>query len=225
MRHEFEPKWIPVFRVGDYGVKGRWTEADVDGIVHDYNPALHEAPVVIGHPQADKPAYGWVKGLRRAGSLLEAQILPTAHEFIEWIRQGLFKKISVAIYAAMPETGRPYLRHVGFLGAEPPAVKGLPAAAFHDAWGRYQEMDIAQEVLTEEAVDRIWRGCELFKDRLWMILFAPLEEDRETRKADALAQIDQLRDLVEAQEFAESRVLRVERAEHTPKPGGGKMTL
>lgn len=59
--------WIEIFRAGDYGPKGRYSEADLDRIASSYDPALHEAPVVIGHPEHDRPAYGWVEALKREG--------------------------------------------------------------------------------------------------------------------------------------------------------------
>jgi len=53
-----------------------------------------------------------------------------APEFKDWVKRGLYKKISVALY---PDLG---LRHIGFLGATPPAVKGLKQATFSEkaAW-------------------------------------------------------------------------------------------
>ena len=28
-----------------------------------YDPAVHEAPIVVGHPRDNGPAFGWIKGL------------------------------------------------------------------------------------------------------------------------------------------------------------------
>ena len=38
-----------------------------------YDPTLHEAPLVVGHPELDAPAYGWVRSLRFAAGALEAE--------------------------------------------------------------------------------------------------------------------------------------------------------
>jgi len=58
-------------------------------------------------------------------------------DFAEMVKNGAFKKISASFYtpdsASNPVPGVFYLRHVGFLGAEPPAVKGLRAPEFSDA--------------------------------------------------------------------------------------------
>ena len=64
--------WVEVFRAGTQKDKnGRvksWTEAELDKIVHTYNSSAHDAPIVIGHPAENKPAWGWVKkNLKRAG--------------------------------------------------------------------------------------------------------------------------------------------------------------
>ena len=56
---------IELFRAGDPGPTGRYTEKDLDRVVASYDPKLHQAPVVIGHPEHDKQAYGWVESLER----------------------------------------------------------------------------------------------------------------------------------------------------------------
>ncbi len=121
---------IAVFKTGRHtdskGNERIWTEADLDRIAAAYDPKSHEAPVVIGHPKDNAPAYGWVEGLKRTGDTLWAQIKPTVAEFADWLKAGLFKKRSISLYPDMT------LRHVGFLGAMPPAVKGLPDYAFND---------------------------------------------------------------------------------------------
>jgi hypothetical protein len=120
---------FPIFKTGAHtdaaGNVRTWTPADLDHIASSYNPANHEAPVVIGHPKDNSPAYGWVKGLIHQDRTLfaDADLLP---EFEEMVKKGLFKKRSVSLY----EDGT--LRHIGFLGAMPPAIKGLPDIRFHE---------------------------------------------------------------------------------------------
>lgn len=123
---------IEIFRAGTHtdsqGRTRSWTEEDLDRIVRTYNEQNeHEAPIVIGHPQDNHPAYGWVKSLRRAGDRVLAVVDQLVPEFTEAVRQGLYKKRSASFYA----TG--LLRHVGFLGAQPPAVKGLSDVSFSGA--------------------------------------------------------------------------------------------
>lgn len=123
--------WIQIFKTGTHtdsnGNKKTWTRADLDHIVTSYNPANHEAPVVIGHPKDNAPAYGWVEALKRDGEMLLAKPKDLVSEFVEMLRKKMFKKRSMSLY---PDGT---LRHIGFLGAMPPAVKGLPDIAFGDA--------------------------------------------------------------------------------------------
>jgi hypothetical protein len=70
-------KWIEIFRAGrqtdSTGNTREWTEADLDTIVERYDPARHEAPVVVGHPTDNAPAFGWVEALKREGKTLLAK--------------------------------------------------------------------------------------------------------------------------------------------------------
>ena len=56
--------------------------------------------------------------------------------FAEMVREGKFRKVSASFYGPdHPDSPAPeswYLRHVGFLGAKPPVVKGLDQVEFAD---------------------------------------------------------------------------------------------
>ena len=125
---------LEVFRAGDHGERGQWGEEVLEQIAADYDPALHEAPVTVDHAQSG-PALGWVEGLRRAGDVLIARLRSLDPGFAALIRRGAFKKRSVELYPTLRETGRPYLRAVSFLGACPPAVKGLADVTFAECDG------------------------------------------------------------------------------------------
>lgn len=113
-----------------------FSDDDLAACAAAYNPAIHEAPLVVGHPRADLPAYGWVKSLS-VGAGLEAESCQVDPAFAEMVNTGRFKKISASFYAPdapqNPVPGVYYLRHVGFLGAQPPAVKGLRSPEFAQA--------------------------------------------------------------------------------------------
>lgn len=119
---------IQIFKTGKHtdsaGIEREWTSADLDKIAASYNPSTHEAPVVIGHPKDNAPAYGWVEKVWREGETLWAGLKDLVPEFVDLVKQGLFKKRSISLYPDLT------LRHVGFLGAMPPAVKGLADVAF-----------------------------------------------------------------------------------------------
>jgi hypothetical protein len=122
MTNALNGQWIEVFRAGDYGAKGKFTAADLDKIVANYDPAKHEAPVTLGHPQHDAPAYGWTESLQRVGDTILAKLKQVPDAFAQLVADGRFKKRSIALYQG---ANGPALRHIGFLGAMPPEVKGL----------------------------------------------------------------------------------------------------
>ena len=152
--------WIEIFRAGDYGERGNWTADDLDRVAAAYDPRKQSAPVVLGHPADDAPAYGWVKRLRRAGQSLWAQLEKVDPVLESLLRAGRFAQRSVALYRQFPLTGGPYLRHVGFLGAAPPAVKGLAAVRFADA--EFQTIDAQFQSIASISSPGDQRSSEVF---------------------------------------------------------------
>jgi hypothetical protein len=135
------PEWFEIFSVGQWtdsaGNKGDWTDNDLKEIAQSYNPETYDAPIVVGHPDTDSPAYGWIEALKVDGDKLLAKPKQLVDEFKEWVRRGLYKKISISLFPDMT------LRHVGFLGGTPPAVKGLKAVGFtHKKAGWTFEKDL-----------------------------------------------------------------------------------
>lgn len=120
---------IQIFKTGKQtdsnGVERIWSIRDLDQIAETYNPANHEAPVVIGHPKDNAPAFGWVEKVWREGEILWAGLKDLVPEFVDLVKQGLFKKRSISLYPDLT------LRHIGFLGAMPPAIKGLADIQFN----------------------------------------------------------------------------------------------
>lgn len=134
------PDHIEIFRAGrhidDAGTAHVFSAGDLDQIAGGYNPALREAPLTVGHPASNLPAYGWVKGLEAYAGLLTMSPHQVEPAFAEMVQAGRFKKRSASFYApaspSNPTPGRWYLRHVAFLGAQPPAVAGLKDIQFAD---------------------------------------------------------------------------------------------
>lgn len=136
------PPAIEIFRPGrhidDAGGVHSFSDADIAGMVASYDPAVREAPLTVGHPEHNRPAYGWVKRVARneAGRLVvdAHQVEP---QFAEMVAAGRFKKRSASFYPPQhpnnPKPGHWYLRHVAFLGAQPPAISGLKDFADDDA--------------------------------------------------------------------------------------------
>ncbi|MCX5466499.1 hypothetical protein [Acinetobacter nematophilus] len=132
-------KPIKIFKVGTHtsmqGVKKEYTRDMLAECVAAYNPQIHEAPFVLGHPKHDDPAYGWADHLELSddGYLL-AYPKKVDADFAENVNAGKRNKVSASFYLPdspnNPTPGKLYLRHVGFLGAQPPAVKGLGTVQF-----------------------------------------------------------------------------------------------
>lgn len=100
-------------------------------VADNYQPETHEAPAVIGHPKDNHPAYAWAESLSfdESEGVLYANFSQVEPQFAQLVKDGRFKKRSASFYPpnhpSNPTPGSAYLRHVGFLGAQPPAVKGL----------------------------------------------------------------------------------------------------
>lgn len=99
-----------------------------------YDAAKAPAPVVIGHPTVEAPAYGWVKALDFAEGVLGAYVGDLEPGFAEAVKAKRYNKVSASFFLpqapANPRPGLVYLRHVGFLGAAAPAVSGLKPVSF-----------------------------------------------------------------------------------------------
>ncbi|MGB3393243.1 MAG: hypothetical protein WA956_05615 [Stenotrophomonas sp.] len=134
---------LHVFRAGTHtatdGKQYIFSEADVADMVASYDPALSRAPLVVGHPKTDDPAYGWAAGFSCTGGEVFATPEAVHSEFAEMVNDGRFGAISLSMYLpdtpGNPKPGHHYPRHIGFLGAQPPAVKGLQRPQFAEGDG------------------------------------------------------------------------------------------
>lgn len=121
--------WFQVFRTGTHtdssGRRHTFTVADLDRAIAEYEP--DSAPIVAGHPRTNAPAFGWIKEFRRRGEFLEARCSSVVPEFAELVERGLYKNRSMCFN---PDGS---FRHVGFLGAAPPAIKGLAQIKFSES--------------------------------------------------------------------------------------------
>ena len=145
-------QWIELFRTGNYGDKGEYSERDLDQIVANYNRSFHEAPAVIGHPENDLPAYGWVEAVKRVGNTLFGKLKQIQPAFEEMVKQGLFKKRSIGLYQTDKGLA---LRHVGFLGAVPPEIKGLADVQFSERKGIVIEVPIGASFVFDDEQRRV----------------------------------------------------------------------
>ena len=131
---------IEVFRPGTFtpmeGGAITYSAADLRAIADAYDPATAPAPIVVGHPGTDAPAYGWVESFDYDATTdrLYANLHEIDPSFAELVKAGRFKKVSMQYFGPdqghNPVPGTWYPKHVGFLGAAAPAVSGLKNVAF-----------------------------------------------------------------------------------------------
>jgi hypothetical protein len=155
-----------------------------------YDASTDPAPLVVGHPKLDAPAYGWAKSLAfEDGHLVaEPDMDKLEPAFAEAVRAGRYSKVSGRFYLpdgrGNPKPGSLYLKHIGFLGAAAPAVKGLGTVSFaesEDERGGAVTIETTPETImtktTTDTVDFAEREAELTR--------------REQEAADRLAAADE----------------------------------
>jgi len=179
------------------GKEVNFSQSDLEKIASSYDPTISEAPIVIGHPKSNDPAYGWIDSLKVNGDKLIASASKIVPEFLNAVKEGLFKKRSVSLN---PDNS---LRHVGFLGAALPAVKGLADLQFEDA-------------TDENIIEFSEPGIHSSEKK---------NDDEEFRLPDILLQITNLSEEVNklTNEFYEWKELRInlDRSENNSEPNLG----
>lgn len=135
---QITPGKFAIFKAGTHiSADGRVVTMSVDDlrqIAEAYDANYAAAPLVVGHPEMDMPAYGWVDKLLVEGDELIAQTRDVVTEFAAMVNEKRFPNRSAAIFLEKtpgnPRPGKKYLKHVGFLGAVPPAIPGLKPVTF-----------------------------------------------------------------------------------------------
>jgi Fe-S-cluster-containing hydrogenase component 2 len=106
-----------------------FSEADLRATAEAYDPMLYAAPLVKGHPEHDAPAFGRIYAVEFSDGYLYGIPGKVDAAFAEEVNSGHFDNVSLSVYSpnhpSNPSPGVYYPKHLGFLGAAPPAVKGL----------------------------------------------------------------------------------------------------
>ena len=110
--------------------------SDLQAIAEGYDPAVFKAPVVIGHPKVNHPAWGWIdRAFVNDNGRLCLEYSAADPAFSEAVRKEHYKKVSLSLFQprspANPTPGRLAIRHLGYLGAAAPAITGLKNADFN----------------------------------------------------------------------------------------------
>lgn len=183
--------YIEVFQAGKHtdsaGQSRTWSRDDLDQIVANFD-GERPAPLVIGHPKTDSPAWGWTSALKRDGAKLLAKFNQVPDAVVDAVRAGRYRNRSVKL---SHEADGWKLVHVGLLGAAPPAVEGLAAIAFDaEAQGVTYEFNAMNAVGTSA----IARGMQKLRE-LIIAHFGQDEADRYVPQDD----IDHLQSIAGAQ--------------------------
>ncbi|MEO8233689.1 MAG: hypothetical protein ABI638_15525, partial [Ignavibacteriota bacterium] len=136
--------------ISDKGVTKDYSLDELNFIAQSYKPEEDEAPIVIGHPVDNSPAYGWVSSLEvtEDGKLVaDAPDEKLNPEFVSALKEGSYKKRSISL------TPEGKLRHVGFLGAAAPAVKGLADIQFSHPSSTVIEFDLNEPLVLNSFQD------------------------------------------------------------------------
>lgn len=136
-------KPLHIFKPGQWTTLGgetiAFSEADLQATAQAYDPKKSKAPLVVGHPKTDDPAKGWTVSLSASERGLFAAADKVDPAFAESVRSGAYGTVSAKFYRPEdpnnPVPGVWYLRHIGFLDAHPPGVKGLDDPEFAEADG------------------------------------------------------------------------------------------
>lgn len=149
------------------------TAAALARTAESYDPSLHRAPLVVGHPADGAPSYGWVRSLDFSDGTLSAETEQVAAGLRAAVDEGSYGAVSASFYrpgaSTNPVPGVWSLRHVGFLGAQIPRVRGLPAPSFAEGEtpADYVTVDFADAAAprpwTFRSIARLLRGL---RDRL-----------------------------------------------------------
>lgn len=193
-----------IFKTGthtsDKDITKEYTLDDLNFIAKSYNPEGDEAPLVIGHPVDNSPAYGWVSSLEvtEDGKLVadapDDKIQP---DFLTALKAGNYKKRSISL------TPEGKLRHVGFLGGAAPAVKGLTDIQFSQPSSTIYEFELEQ-VDSSEEIDSLSKKVDELKTSLDNLSLNYSESaSAKERLNEVLFQVNSLRSKITQDELSD----------------------
>lgn len=197
--------WFDVFRCGTHmdhsGTLRTITESDIDRAIKGYR--RDSAPIVVGHPTLNAPAFGWVEAFRRVGPTVQARCSQVAAEFADLVERGLYKNRSLSFNSDGS------FRHVGFLGAAAPAVKGLEEIHFAQK-GDYITVDLSESGAAVETVSAVAEDAA--EPTKVAAAEAPIAEPAKNEKAAVAEPVDQVQ--AEVRSTIEELTRKVQDLEH-----------
>jgi len=184
---------IEIFRTGqhrDMGGRSLKFGDEILSQIADYDPT-NPAPIVIGHPRDNSPAYGWIKAIRKVGDRLRAIPEKLNPDFEALLKQGAYRRVSASLFPpdspANPSPGKWSLRHLGFLGGAAPAIPGLALPEFAADQGltfefstvAIMDLSILKDIEGEITPADVAAALGLDEAALMALIEAPAEETEE----------------------------------------------
>lgn len=157
---------IPIFKVGTFtDVKGKTNSYTVESLREIENEYLTRQPgnrakIVIGHPEKEK-GLGEVLSVKVYKDKLWAFAGNINPDFLKAIKAGSYRTVSVKLQGNK-------LIHVGFLGAMPPAVKGLGDTVIISNDNQIQELGLTLDsnAIYSENDIKLFSMSDLTEDNL-----------------------------------------------------------
>lgn len=172
--------WFDIFKAGTHtdsnGHTHTFSEQDLHSVVQNFS--ANTAPLVIGHPKLDDPAWGWASALKVEDGVLYAKADDVCCEFAEAVADKRYPNRSVRLEPA--ENGYK-LAHIGYLGGKPPAVDGLKWQFNANTQAMVFEFNQA-----DEAADRLALQSANVLTRFFGNLRTFLVEQFDSKTADAV---------------------------------------
>lgn len=165
--------WVEVFKAGTHvDSKGRrctFSRADLDQMIDNHK--LGAAPAVLGHPKHNDPAYAQVESYKRDGDRLFLKFTKINPAFEKGVETGAYYNRSLSVFKDDTHGWR--VRHVGWLGAVPPAIDGLEPVQFSEADADVYEFAAPGYALVwaVESAGKLLRGL-----REWVVADKGIEE-------------------------------------------------
>ena len=158
----FGGQWIDGTPVGEHtdsdGDLVKIDTAFLEAVVRNFEKtkSVHSVPLVpmvIDHPELNGPAFGWVDELRVNNGCLERKFSDVNSQFEDAVKAKAFRKRSDAFYLNPKDAPLglvPALRHVGFLGAKIPAIKGIADIQFSEDEGKTVDVEVDTAITFSE---------------------------------------------------------------------------
>ncbi|HUU97738.1 MAG TPA: hypothetical protein VM487_18540 [Phycisphaerae bacterium] len=215
MGDDGETGWIPSCMTGEYP-KHNLTlkEQDFRDVEKNFaaEPAGEEVPVCFDHEEKGE-SLGWVAGVKAAGKKLVCKLRNVSQKLCDAVNSRKFPNRSVRLERKEDGTWR--LRHLSFLGAKPPAVKGMGWVCLGDNGGT-QFIDVAFEdvVLDSEGPETEITMPEQTQEQSHTVTLADMSAQYEAEVKDLEAKLSAQMAEMEAKEarLAELEAERVKLA-------------